>query len=101
MLLACAGKMVACPAGCYCDAPDMKVSCTGADITEIPKNIPADTRFLDIGSTSITTIRKGDFHNLHNLRGVLYTVVPLPRYSGPLQSDSSSLMTSPRFPDMT
>ncbi|XP_035689883.1 leucine-rich repeat-containing protein 15-like [Branchiostoma floridae] len=68
VLIACTGKISACPAECYCDEPNRRVSCTGDNITEIPKHIPIDTRSLDIRLTSITTIKRGDFLFLLNLR---------------------------------
>ncbi|XP_063404728.1 uncharacterized protein LOC134688187 [Mytilus trossulus] len=41
------------------------VLCT--DLTEVPKDITHDARFLSITGTNITTIRRGDFNNMPNV----------------------------------
>ena len=41
------------------------VSCLG--LTEVPQNIPRDTKFLDLQNNQITELKENDFKGLTNL----------------------------------
>ncbi|XP_078572441.1 uncharacterized protein LOC144859562 [Branchiostoma floridae x Branchiostoma japonicum] len=60
-----------CPRNCYCgELGPHGVICTGG-ITDIPKNVPADTVYLVVEYTNISVIPTGVFNNLHKLTGLL------------------------------
>ncbi|XP_030049917.1 biglycan [Microcaecilia unicolor] len=54
-----------CPFGCQCHL--RVIQCSDLGLTSVPKNIPHDTRLLDLQNNKITEIRKDDFLGLHNL----------------------------------
>lgn len=41
--------------------------CWSAGLSEVPSNIPPDTRFLDLQNNHITELRENDFKGLTNL----------------------------------
>nr|XP_022300173.1 podocan-like [Crassostrea virginica] len=55
-----------CPSPCYCRPPG-QVFCNGTGISEVPDNIPTDTRILYIGDNPIHEIKKDSLSKLVNL----------------------------------
>ncbi|XP_071332464.1 biglycan b [Trachinotus anak] len=60
--------MPTCPFGCHCRL--RVVQCSDLGLTEVPKNIPRDTKFLDLQNNRITEIKENDFKGLTNLYGL-------------------------------
>lgn len=58
-----------CPSPCYCRPPG-QVFCNGTGISEIPDNIPTDTKILYIGDNPIHEIKKGSLSKLVNLNAL-------------------------------
>ncbi|KAL6482831.1 hypothetical protein MHYP_G00077030 [Metynnis hypsauchen] len=54
-----------CPFGCHCQLK--VVQCSDLGLTEVPKNIPTDTKLLDLQSNRITELKENDFKGLSNL----------------------------------
>uniref|UniRef100_A0A1A7WVU7 Biglycan n=1 Tax=Iconisemion striatum TaxID=60296 RepID=A0A1A7WVU7_9TELE len=54
-----------CPFGCHCQL--RVVQCSDLGLTEVPKNIPRDTKFLDLQNNRITELKENDFRELTNL----------------------------------
>ncbi|KAM3871653.1 biglycan b [Diretmus argenteus] len=54
-----------CPFGCHCQL--RVVQCSDLGLTEVPKNIPVDTKFLDLQNNRITELKENDFKGLSNL----------------------------------
>ncbi|XP_056129729.1 biglycan b [Lampris incognitus] len=54
-----------CPFGCHCQL--RVVQCSDLGLTEVPKNIPPDTKFLDLQNNRITELKENDFRGLSNL----------------------------------
>ncbi|XP_028308454.1 biglycan b [Gouania willdenowi] len=57
-----------CPFGCQCRL--RVVQCSDLGLTEVPSNIPPDTRFLDLQNNRITELRENDFKGLTHLYGL-------------------------------
>lgn len=57
-----------CPFGCHCHL--RVVQCSDLGLIEVPKNIPRDTKFLDLQNNRITEIKEDDFKGLTNLYGL-------------------------------
>ncbi|XP_077573890.1 biglycan b [Stigmatopora nigra] len=57
-----------CPFGCQCRLK--VVQCSDLGLSEVPKNIPPDTRFLDLQNNHLTELRENDFKGLTNLYGL-------------------------------
>ncbi|XP_044206265.1 biglycan b [Thunnus albacares] len=57
-----------CPFGCQCHL--RVVQCSDLGLTEVPKNIPPDTKFLDLQNNRITELKENDFKGLTNLYGL-------------------------------
>ncbi|XP_030278617.1 biglycan b [Sparus aurata] len=57
-----------CPFGCHCQL--RVVQCSDLGLTEVPKNIPRDTKFLDLQNNRITELKENDFAGLTNLYGL-------------------------------
>nr|XP_004558932.1 biglycan [Maylandia zebra] len=57
-----------CPFGCQCHL--RVVQCSDLGFTEVPTNIPRDTKFLDLQNNRITEIKENDFKGLTNLYGL-------------------------------
>ncbi|XP_041655374.1 biglycan b [Cheilinus undulatus] len=57
-----------CPFGCHCQL--RVVQCSDLGLTEVPKNIPQDTKFLDLQNNRITELKENDFKGLTNLYGL-------------------------------
>ncbi|KAM9856028.1 biglycan b [Aulostomus maculatus] len=60
--------MPMCPFGCHCRL--RVVQCSDLGLTEVPKNIPPDTKFLDLQNNLISELRENDFKGLTNLYGL-------------------------------
>ncbi|XP_035696630.1 leucine-rich repeat-containing protein 15-like [Branchiostoma floridae] len=61
----------ACPKHCECfdlEKNEYSVSCHGANITAIPRDIPKNTTYMDISFTPITMLRRGDFVDIPKLK---------------------------------
>ncbi|XP_063065686.1 biglycan a [Engraulis encrasicolus] len=54
-----------CPFGCQCSL--RVVQCSDQNLHHVPRNIPPDTRLLDLQGNKITEIRENDFQGLYNL----------------------------------
>ncbi|KAF6719708.1 Biglycan [Oryzias melastigma] len=54
-----------CPFGCHCQRK--VVQCSDLGLTEVPRNIPPDTKFLDLQNNHITELRENDFKGLTDL----------------------------------
>ncbi|XP_037540032.1 biglycan b [Nematolebias whitei] len=54
-----------CPFGCHCQL--RIVQCSDLGLTEVPKNLPPDTKFLDLQNNRITELKEHDFRGLTNL----------------------------------
>lgn len=54
-----------CPFGCHCQL--RVVQCSDLGLSEVPKNIPRDTKFLDLQNNQITELKEDDFKGLTNL----------------------------------
>ncbi|XP_056896153.1 biglycan b [Takifugu flavidus] len=54
-----------CPFGCQCHL--RVVQCSDLGLTEVPQNIPLDTKFLDLQNNRIQEIKENDFKGLTNL----------------------------------
>ncbi|XP_072222448.1 biglycan b [Leuresthes tenuis] len=54
-----------CPFGCLCHL--RVVQCSDLGLTEVPKDIPPDTKFLDLQNNRITELKENDFKGLSNL----------------------------------
>ncbi|XP_061653633.1 biglycan b [Phyllopteryx taeniolatus] len=61
-------EMPTCPFGCQCRLK--VVQCSDLGLSEVPSNIPPDTRFLDLQNNHITELRENDFKGLTNLYGL-------------------------------
>lgn len=57
-----------CPFGCHCRL--RVVQCSDLGLTEVPKNIPPDTKFLDLQNNRITELKEHDFRGLPHLYGL-------------------------------
>ncbi|KAJ8360804.1 hypothetical protein SKAU_G00173290 [Synaphobranchus kaupii] len=57
--------MPSCPFGCQCQL--RVVQCSDLGLTAVPKNIPMDTKLLDLQNNKITELRENDFKGLSNL----------------------------------
>ncbi|MED6241862.1 hypothetical protein ATANTOWER_028810 [Ataeniobius toweri] len=57
--------MPMCPFGCHCQL--RIVQCSDLGLTEVPRNIPPDTKFLDLQNNRITELKENDFKGLTNL----------------------------------
>ncbi|XP_037628327.1 biglycan b [Sebastes umbrosus] len=57
-----------CPFGCHCRL--RVVQCSDLGLTEVPTNIPSDTKFLDLQNNRITELKENDFKGLTNLYGL-------------------------------
>ncbi|KAF3696947.1 Biglycan Bone/cartilage proteoglycan I PG-S1 Precursor [Channa argus] len=57
-----------CPFGCHCRL--RVVQCSDLGLTEVPKNLPPDTKFLDLQNNQITELKENDFKGLTNLYGL-------------------------------
>ncbi|XP_068610244.1 biglycan b [Brachionichthys hirsutus] len=60
--------MVICPFGCQCQL--RVVQCSDLGLTEVPKNIPQDTKFLDLQNNHIMELKEDDFKGLTHLYGL-------------------------------
>lgn len=60
--------MPMCPFGCHCRL--RVVQCSDLGLNEVPKNIPPDTKFLDLQNNHITELKENDFKGLTNLYGL-------------------------------
>ncbi|XP_076840742.1 biglycan b [Brachyhypopomus gauderio] len=54
-----------CPFGCHCQLK--VVQCSDLGLTAVPKNIPPDTKLLDLQNNHITELKEHDFKGLSNL----------------------------------
>ncbi|MFT7814260.1 biglycan-like [Arapaima gigas] len=54
-----------CPFGCQCHL--RIVQCSDLGLTAVPKNIPPDTKLLDLQNNKITELKENDFKGLSNL----------------------------------
>ncbi|KAI1890842.1 hypothetical protein AGOR_G00157770 [Albula goreensis] len=54
-----------CPFGCHCQL--RVVQCSDLGLTAVPKNIPSDTKLLDLQNNKITELKENDFKGLSNL----------------------------------
>uniref|UniRef100_A0A3B3RYV6 Biglycan n=1 Tax=Paramormyrops kingsleyae TaxID=1676925 RepID=A0A3B3RYV6_9TELE len=54
-----------CPFGCQCQ--HRVVQCSDLGLTAVPKNIPSDTKLLDLQNNKITELKENDFKGLSNL----------------------------------
>ncbi|XP_035994291.1 biglycan b [Fundulus heteroclitus] len=54
-----------CPFGCHCQY--RVVQCSDLGLTEVPRNIPPDTKLLDLQNNRITELKENDFKGLTNL----------------------------------
>uniref|UniRef100_A0A8C9VTC3 Biglycan n=1 Tax=Scleropages formosus TaxID=113540 RepID=A0A8C9VTC3_SCLFO len=54
-----------CPFGCQCHL--RVVQCSDLGLSAVPKNIPADTKLLDLQNNRITEVKENDFKGLSNL----------------------------------
>uniref|UniRef100_A0A3Q3QP50 Biglycan n=1 Tax=Monopterus albus TaxID=43700 RepID=A0A3Q3QP50_MONAL len=61
-------ELPTCPFGCQCRL--RVVQCSDLGMTEVPKNIPRDTKFLDLQNNHITELKEDDFKGLTNLYGL-------------------------------
>uniref|UniRef100_A0A8C6TAZ3 Biglycan n=1 Tax=Neogobius melanostomus TaxID=47308 RepID=A0A8C6TAZ3_9GOBI len=57
-----------CPFGCHCRL--RVVQCSDLGLTEVPKNIPSDTKFLDLQNNRIRELKEDDFKGLTHLYGL-------------------------------
>uniref|UniRef100_G3P6V9 Biglycan n=1 Tax=Gasterosteus aculeatus aculeatus TaxID=481459 RepID=G3P6V9_GASAC len=57
-----------CPFGCQCRL--RVVQCSDLGLTEVPKNIPLDTKFLDLQNNRIPELKENDFKGLTHLYGL-------------------------------
>lgn len=58
-------ELPVCPFGCQCQL--RVVQCSDLGLTEVPKNIPTDTKLLDLQNNRITELKESDFKDLNNL----------------------------------
>ncbi|XP_070552537.1 carboxypeptidase N subunit 2-like [Ptychodera flava] len=56
----------ACPLGCECDV-SLIVTCTKLNLTDVPDDIPTDTKELYLDVNFITILKNDSFSNLHGL----------------------------------
>ncbi|XP_048880020.1 biglycan b [Brienomyrus brachyistius] len=54
-----------CPFGCQCQ--HRVVQCSDLGLTAVPKNIPSDTKLLDLQNNKITELKEKDFKGLSDL----------------------------------
>ncbi|XP_072512545.1 biglycan b isoform X1 [Salminus brasiliensis] len=54
-----------CPFGCHCQLK--VVQCSDLGLTEVPKNIPTETKLLDLQNNHISELKENDFKGLANL----------------------------------
>ncbi|MCJ8741646.1 hypothetical protein PDJAM_G00073060 [Pangasius djambal] len=54
-----------CPFGCQCQLK--VVQCSDLGLTSVPRNIPTDTKLLDLQNNRITELKENDFKGLSNL----------------------------------
>lgn len=57
-----------CPFGCHCRL--RVVQCSDLGLSEVPKNIPPDTKFLDLQNNRIRELKEDDFKGLTHLYGL-------------------------------
>ncbi|CAL9703114.1 unnamed protein product [Knipowitschia caucasica] len=57
-----------CPFGCHCRLK--VVQCSDLGLSEVPKNIPPDTKFLDLQNNRIRELKEDDFKGLTHLYGL-------------------------------
>lgn len=58
-------ELPVCPFGCQCQL--RVVQCSDLGLTEVPKNIPTDTKLLDLQNNRISELKENDFKGLNNL----------------------------------
>ncbi|KAJ8404658.1 hypothetical protein AAFF_G00335210 [Aldrovandia affinis] len=58
-------NLPSCPFACQCQL--RVVQCSDLGLTAVPKNIPSDTKLLDLQGNKITELRENDFKGLSNL----------------------------------
>ncbi|MBN3298651.1 leucine-rich repeat-containing protein 3B [Amia ocellicauda] len=69
LMILCFHSASMCPKGCTCShSGGLNVSCSNANLKEIPKDLPPDTTLLSLDSNQITSIPDGIFKDLHQLR---------------------------------
>ncbi|MBN3325673.1 LRC3B protein, partial [Atractosteus spatula] len=69
LMILCFHSASMCPKGCTCShSGGLNVSCSNANLKEIPKDLPPDTTLLSLDSNRITSIPDGIFKDLHQLR---------------------------------
>ncbi|KAK1173445.1 leucine-rich repeat-containing protein 3B-like [Huso huso] len=69
LMILCFHSASMCPKGCLCShAGGLNVSCSNANLKEIPKDLPPDTSLLYLDSNQITSIPNEIFKDLHQLK---------------------------------
>uniref|UniRef100_UPI00358FF401 leucine-rich repeat and transmembrane domain-containing protein 2-like isoform X1 n=1 Tax=Myxine glutinosa TaxID=7769 RepID=UPI00358FF401 len=66
-MLALAENCGGCPAACSCSSDTAMVDCSSQGLSQIPKNLPLNTRFLSLRNNSITSLPDRAFVNLIRL----------------------------------
>uniref|UniRef100_A0A8D0L252 Decorin n=1 Tax=Sphenodon punctatus TaxID=8508 RepID=A0A8D0L252_SPHPU len=61
--------MPVCPFRCQCHL--RVVQCSDLGLTQVPKDLPADTTLLDLQNNKITEIKDGDFKNMKDLHALI------------------------------
>ncbi|XP_074659100.1 toll-like receptor 2 type-2 [Tubulanus polymorphus] len=68
---------VICPKPCLCcrtflknQVEDLRMTCVRTGITSVPRLIPVDVTYLDLGYNNISTVSRDDFAGLSNLRSL-------------------------------
>ncbi|KAG8442918.1 hypothetical protein GDO86_011651 [Hymenochirus boettgeri] len=69
LMILCFHSASMCPKGCICShTGGLNVSCSNANLKEIPKDIPPETVLLYLDSNQITSIPNEIFKDLHQLK---------------------------------
>ncbi|XP_077125049.1 leucine-rich repeat-containing protein 3B [Ranitomeya variabilis] len=69
LMILCFHSASMCPKGCLCShSGGLNVSCSNANLKEIPRDIPPETVLLYLDSNQITSIPNEIFRDLHQLK---------------------------------
>ncbi|TFK11883.1 N-acetyltransferase 10 [Platysternon megacephalum] len=69
LMILCFHSASMCPKGCLCShSGGLNVSCSNANLKEIPRDLPPETVLLYLDSNQITSIPNEIFKDLHQLR---------------------------------
>uniref|UniRef100_A0A8C5Q1L8 Leucine rich repeat containing 3B n=1 Tax=Leptobrachium leishanense TaxID=445787 RepID=A0A8C5Q1L8_9ANUR len=69
LMILCFHSASMCPKGCLCShSGGLNVSCSNANLKEIPRDIPPETVLLYLDSNQITSIPNDIFKDLHQLK---------------------------------